>query len=67
MPCRAASQVELVPGGRDIAVTGSNLRQYVQRVLEYRTHEVDTQVDSILQGMSEIMCVRAASPHSRIG
>lgn len=36
--------VPVVPGGHNLPLTFSNRAEYVERVLEYRLHEMDRQV-----------------------
>ena len=37
--------VPIVPGGRSIPLTYTNRKQYVDRAVEYRLHEMDMQVN----------------------
>lgn len=36
--------VPIIPGGNSIPLTFSNRREYVERAIEYRLHELDRQV-----------------------
>lgn len=36
--------VPVVPGGQNISLTFSNRTEYVERTLDYRLHEMDSQV-----------------------
>ncbi|XP_022618571.1 probable E3 ubiquitin-protein ligase HERC1 [Seriola dumerili] len=49
--------VPVVPGGQNISLTFANRTEYVERALEYRLHEMDSQVAAIREGMSTIIPV----------
>lgn len=36
--------VPVIPGGQNISLTFSNRTEYVEKALEYRLHEMDSQV-----------------------
>lgn len=36
--------VPIIPGGNSIPLTFSNRKEYVERAIEYRLHEMDRQV-----------------------
>uniref|UniRef100_A0A3Q2VPC7 HECT domain-containing protein n=1 Tax=Haplochromis burtoni TaxID=8153 RepID=A0A3Q2VPC7_HAPBU len=47
--------VPVVPGGQNISLTFGNRTEYVERALEYRLHEMDSQVAAVREGMSTII------------
>ncbi|XP_030832727.1 probable E3 ubiquitin-protein ligase HERC1 isoform X3 [Strongylocentrotus purpuratus] len=47
--------VPIVPGGWSIPLTFSNRKEYVERALAYRLHELDRQVAAVREGMSWII------------
>ncbi|XP_042364651.1 probable E3 ubiquitin-protein ligase HERC1 isoform X4 [Plectropomus leopardus] len=47
----------VVPGGQNISLTFANRTEYVERALDYRLHEMDTQVAAVREGMSTIIPV----------
>ncbi|KAM6984699.1 putative E3 ubiquitin-protein ligase HERC1 [Aplochiton taeniatus] len=49
--------VPVVPGGRNISLNFSNRTEYVEKALEYRLHEMDSQVAAVREGMSTIIPV----------
>ncbi|GCC28307.1 hypothetical protein chiPu_0006736 [Chiloscyllium punctatum] len=49
--------VPIIPGGSSIPLTFGNRKEYVERAIEYRLHELDQQVTAIRQGMSAIVPV----------
>ncbi|XP_047185393.1 probable E3 ubiquitin-protein ligase HERC1 isoform X3 [Scophthalmus maximus] len=49
--------VPVVPGGQNISLTFSNRTEYVERSLDYRLHEMDSQVAAVREGMSAIIPV----------
>ncbi|KAM9735319.1 putative E3 ubiquitin-protein ligase HERC1 isoform 7-T8 [Menidia menidia] len=49
--------VPVVPGGQNISLTFSNRTDYVERALDYRLHEMDSQVAAVREGMSTIIPV----------
>ncbi|KAF7670462.1 hypothetical protein LDENG_00124780 [Lucifuga dentata] len=49
--------VPVVPGGQNISLTFANRTEYVERALEYRLHEMDSQVAAMREGMSAIIPV----------
>ncbi|XP_051907348.1 probable E3 ubiquitin-protein ligase HERC1 isoform X3 [Hippocampus zosterae] len=49
--------VPVVPGGQNISLNFSNRTEYVERALQYRLHEMDSQVASVREGMSAIIPV----------
>ncbi|XP_014842886.1 PREDICTED: probable E3 ubiquitin-protein ligase HERC1 isoform X1 [Poecilia mexicana] len=49
--------VPVVPRGQNISLTFSNRTEYVERALDYRLHEMDSQVDAVREGMSTIIPV----------
>ncbi|XP_061657060.1 probable E3 ubiquitin-protein ligase HERC1 isoform X5 [Syngnathoides biaculeatus] len=51
------SLVPVVPGGQNISLNFSNRTEYVERALQYRLHEMDSQVASVREGMSAIIPV----------
>lgn len=48
-------EVELVPNGRFLQVTPDNYRDWAQRVLDFKVHEFDTQVEAIRRGLGTIV------------
>ncbi|XP_069758992.1 probable E3 ubiquitin-protein ligase HERC1 isoform X8 [Narcine bancroftii] len=49
--------VPIIPGGNSIPLTFSNRKEYVDRAVEYRLHEIDRQVAAVREGMSWIIPV----------
>ncbi|XP_034457870.1 probable E3 ubiquitin-protein ligase HERC1 isoform X1 [Hippoglossus hippoglossus] len=49
--------VPVVPGGQNISLTFANKTEYVERALDYRLHEMDSQVAAVREGMSTIIPV----------
>ncbi|XP_053195611.1 probable E3 ubiquitin-protein ligase HERC1 [Scomber japonicus] len=49
--------VPVVPGGQNISLNFSNRTEYVERALDYRLHEMDSQVAAVREGMSTIIPV----------
>ncbi|XP_041825741.1 probable E3 ubiquitin-protein ligase HERC1 isoform X2 [Melanotaenia boesemani] len=49
--------VPVVPGGQNIPLTFANRIEYVERALDYRLHEMDSQVAAVREGMSTIIPV----------
>ncbi|KAG7482607.1 putative E3 ubiquitin-protein ligase HERC1 isoform X5 [Solea senegalensis] len=49
--------VPIIPGGNSIPLTFSNRKEYVERAIEYRLHELDRQVAAVREGMSWIVPV----------
>ncbi|XP_029920656.1 probable E3 ubiquitin-protein ligase HERC1 isoform X2 [Myripristis murdjan] len=49
--------VPVVPGGQNISLTFANRSEYVERALEHRLHEMDSQVAAVREGMSTIIPV----------
>ncbi|XP_077870271.1 putative E3 ubiquitin-protein ligase HERC1 [Saccoglossus kowalevskii] len=49
--------VPVVPGGRSLPLTYNNRKDYVDRALYYRQHEMDCQVAAVREGMSWIVPV----------
>uniref|UniRef100_A0A8C9YMF6 HECT-type E3 ubiquitin transferase n=1 Tax=Sander lucioperca TaxID=283035 RepID=A0A8C9YMF6_SANLU len=49
--------VPIVPGGQNISLTFANRTEYVERALDYRLHEIDSQVAAVREGMSTIIPV----------
>uniref|UniRef100_A0AAQ5YVK1 HECT-type E3 ubiquitin transferase n=1 Tax=Amphiprion ocellaris TaxID=80972 RepID=A0AAQ5YVK1_AMPOC len=49
--------VPVVPGGQNISLTFTNRTEYVDRALDYRLHEMDSQVAAVREGMSTIIPV----------
>ncbi|KAK2888184.1 probable E3 ubiquitin-protein ligase HERC1 isoform X2 [Channa argus] len=49
--------VPVVPGGQNIPLTFANKTEYVERALDYRLHEMDSQVAAVREGMSTIIPV----------
>ncbi|XP_068597946.1 probable E3 ubiquitin-protein ligase HERC1 [Brachionichthys hirsutus] len=49
--------VPIIPGGNSIPLTYSNRKEYVERAIEYRLHEIDRQVAAVREGMSWIVPV----------
>ncbi|XP_038590219.1 probable E3 ubiquitin-protein ligase HERC1 isoform X7 [Micropterus salmoides] len=49
--------VPVVPGGQSISLTFANRTEYVERALDYRLHEMDSQVAAVREGMSAIIPV----------
>ncbi|XP_033952277.1 probable E3 ubiquitin-protein ligase HERC1 isoform X3 [Pseudochaenichthys georgianus] len=49
--------VPVVPGGQNISLTFSNRTEYVERAMDYRLHEMDSQVAAVREGMSTIIPV----------
>ncbi|XP_078541321.1 putative E3 ubiquitin-protein ligase HERC1 isoform X2 [Lissotriton helveticus] len=52
-----AKMVPIIPGGNSIPLTFSNRKEYVERAIEYRLHEIDRQVAAVREGMSWIVPV----------
>ncbi|XP_077988697.1 putative E3 ubiquitin-protein ligase HERC1 [Glandiceps talaboti] len=49
--------VPVVPGGRSLPLTFHNRKEYVERALRYRLHEMDCQVAAVREGMSWVIPV----------
>ncbi|KAL6096756.1 uncharacterized protein ACO6RY_06004 [Pungitius sinensis] len=49
--------VPVVPGGQNMSLTFGNRTEYVERALDYRLHEMDSQVAAVREGMSTIIPV----------
>ncbi|XP_026209987.1 probable E3 ubiquitin-protein ligase HERC1 isoform X7 [Anabas testudineus] len=49
--------VPVIPGGQNISLTFANRTEYVERALDYRLHEMDSQVAAVREGMSTIIPV----------
>ncbi|XP_063305478.1 probable E3 ubiquitin-protein ligase HERC1 isoform X3 [Pelobates fuscus] len=49
--------VPIIPGGNSIPLTFSNRKEYVDRAIDYRLHEMDRQVAAVREGMSWIVPV----------
>nr|XP_015195044.1 PREDICTED: probable E3 ubiquitin-protein ligase HERC1 isoform X5 [Lepisosteus oculatus] len=49
--------VPVVPGGYNVPLTFANRKEYVERAIEYRLHEMDLQVAAVREGMSSIIPV----------
>ncbi|XP_053720543.1 probable E3 ubiquitin-protein ligase HERC1 isoform X1 [Synchiropus splendidus] len=49
--------VPIIPGGNSIPLTFSNRKEYVERAVEFRLHEIDRQVAAVREGMSWIIPV----------
>ncbi|XP_024118845.1 probable E3 ubiquitin-protein ligase HERC1 isoform X2 [Oryzias melastigma] len=49
--------VPIIPGGSSIPLTFSNRKEYVERAIGYRLHEIDQQVAAVREGMSWIVPV----------
>ncbi|XP_040914291.1 probable E3 ubiquitin-protein ligase HERC1 isoform X7 [Toxotes jaculatrix] len=49
--------VPVVPGGQNVSLTFTNRTEYVERALDYRLHEMDSQVAAVREGMSTIIPV----------
>ncbi|XP_034565879.1 probable E3 ubiquitin-protein ligase HERC1 isoform X2 [Notolabrus celidotus] len=49
--------VPIVPGGQNLLLTFANRNEYVERALDYRLHEMDSQVAAVREGMSTIIPV----------
>ncbi|XP_053573266.1 probable E3 ubiquitin-protein ligase HERC1 isoform X7 [Bombina bombina] len=49
--------VPIIPGGNSIPLTFSNRKEYVDRAIDYRLHEMDRQVAAVREGMSWIIPV----------
>ncbi|XP_043933675.1 probable E3 ubiquitin-protein ligase HERC1 isoform X2 [Protopterus annectens] len=49
--------VPIIPGGSSIPLTFSNRKEYVERAVDYRLHEMDRQVAAVREGMSWIIPV----------
>ncbi|XP_030232116.1 probable E3 ubiquitin-protein ligase HERC1 isoform X5 [Gadus morhua] len=49
--------VPIIPGGNSIPLTFPNRKEYVERAIEYRLHEIDRQVAAVREGMSWIVPV----------
>ncbi|XP_028317880.1 probable E3 ubiquitin-protein ligase HERC1 [Gouania willdenowi] len=49
--------VPIVPGGQNIPLSFANRTEYVERALNYRLHEMDSQVAAVREGMSTIIPV----------
>lgn len=49
-------QIDLLPGGRNIAVTDTNKKQYVQLICHHKmTTSIKKQIDAFLQGFHELI------------
>jgi HECT-domain (ubiquitin-transferase) len=55
------TEVELIPGGRDIPVTFSNRLRYCESAERFRLHEFDAQLAAIRRGLSTVVPIRALS------
>ncbi|CAH1255597.1 HERC1 [Branchiostoma lanceolatum] len=53
--------VPIIPGGRSIPLTFHNRKEYVERALQYRLHEIDRQVSAVREGMAWIVPVTLLS------
>lgn len=42
--------VPIIPGGNSIPLSFSNRKEYVERAIEYRLHEIDRQVGADVRG-----------------
>ncbi|KAJ8417270.1 hypothetical protein AAFF_G00284970 [Aldrovandia affinis] len=49
--------VPIIPGGNSIPLSFSNRKEYVERAIEYRLHEIHRQVAAVREGMSWIVPV----------
>lgn len=49
--------VPIIPGGNSIPLTFSNRKEYVERAIEYRLHEMDRQVRNSMTLLSLLMLV----------
>lgn len=49
--------VPIIPGGNSIPLTFSNRKEYVERAIEYRLHEMDRQVRRNILGVRVIVCL----------
>ncbi|XP_051919775.1 probable E3 ubiquitin-protein ligase HERC1 isoform X1 [Hippocampus zosterae] len=49
--------VPIIPGGNSIPLTFSNRKEYVERAIDYRLHEINRQVAAVREGMSWIVPV----------
>ncbi|KAJ1212717.1 hypothetical protein NDU88_000367 [Pleurodeles waltl] len=56
-PSANGKMVPIVPGGQNRPVTFSNRKDYVEKSIEYRLHEMDQQVAAVREGMSAIIPV----------
>jgi len=54
-------EVELVPGGRDIAVTFASRLRYVEAAEAHRLHECDVQLAALRRGLANVVPIRALS------
>jgi len=48
-------EMELVPGGSDIVVNTTNFDEWSHRVLEFKLHEFDVQIDAMRRGLATIV------------
>lgn len=46
--------VPIIPGGNSIPLSFSNRKEYVERAIEYRLHEIDRQVGCL--GVPRVLC-----------
>ncbi|CAF3327250.1 unnamed protein product [Rotaria socialis] len=51
----AGQTFELIPGGKDIPITGNNFKEYCTRYRDYRLHEFDRQIEFIRQGLYSVV------------
>ncbi|CAM4807592.1 unnamed protein product, partial [Rotaria magnacalcarata] len=51
----AGQAFELIPGGKDIPITGNNFKEYCKRYRDYRLHEFDRQIEFIRQGLYSVV------------
>lgn len=47
--------VPIIPGGNSIPLTFSNRKEYVERAIEYRLHEIDRQVRPVLSASGPLL------------
>lgn len=55
------TEVELVPGGREIPVTFANRLRYCDAAEKFRLHEFDPQLQAIKRGLATVVPIRALS------
>lgn len=49
--------VPIIPGGNSIPLSFSNRKEYVERAVEYRLHEIDRQARAVLSLFHNITCL----------
>jgi hypothetical protein len=55
----SGEEVEIVPGGRDMAVTWANRHRYADALQQFRLHEADAQLAAVRRGFGAVVPLRA--------